>query len=212
MSEFNNELEQEELKKLITLKFERVKDETDQKDKENNKDKFYDLKEWYVSKEIKDGLTYIFLKLGKELNLNYFGIVVKTMTDGDPFDDNDNNKIPLANMNLGSFKKIMDITEILKDIPFSYDNNVRFKINKPLMHENFYDNISMEESTEIDISTIKNNLETYIENLNNKDLSELANVTNYLDLSDILELICARIAFNIREMDEEQISNEFGEN
>ena len=205
MSEFNNEPEPEE----ITLKFER------QGDLIINEDKFYDLKEWYVSKEIntEDHLTYIYLKKDSKLNLNYFGNVVKTMTDGDPLDDNDNDndKIPLTNMNLKSFKKIMDITQILKDIPFSEDYNIRFQINKPLMHENFYENIRMkEESTEIDFSTIKNNLETYIENLNNKDLSELANVTNYLDLSDILELICARIAYNIREMDEEKISEEFG--
>lgn len=210
MSEFNNEPEPEELKKSITLKFEKQEEDLD-----INEDKFYDLNEWYVSKEIntEDDLTYIFLKYNSELkenselNLNYFGNVVK-ITINEDIDDA--GPIPLMNMDLKSFKKIMEITQILKDIPFSKDN-VRFKINKPLMHENFYENIRMEEeSTEIDFSTIKNNLETYIENLNNKDLSELANVTNYLDLSDILELICARIAYNIREMDEEKISEEFG--
>lgn len=194
-----------EIEKFVTLKFVKGKPE--------NIENCYDLTEWYVSKEIKKedhNNIYIHLKEDQAENYNYFGNLVETMTDGNPINDNDT--IPLPNVNFNEFRKIMDITELLKNIPFNEKNN-RFRVEKPLMYEDFYENIKMNDPTENkNLEEIKNSLKLYIDDLNNKDLTELANATNFLNLSDILELICARIAFNIREMDEEQISNEFGEN
>ena len=204
------EKNESEKEKFVTLKFVNDKIVNDQKE-------YYDLTEWYVSRKITEedhNNIYIHLKEDQSENYNYFGNLVETMTDGNPIDDddNDNDTIPLPNVNFNEFSKIMEITELLKNIPFNEKNN-RFRVEKPLMYEDFYENIKMNDPIENgNLEKIKNSLRSYIDNLNNKDLTELANATNYLNVSDILELICARIAFNIREMDEEQISNEFSEN
>lgn len=204
------EKNESEKEKFVTLKFVNDKIVNDQKE-------YYDLTEWYVSRKITEedhNNIYIHLKEDQSENYNYFGNLVETMTDGNPIDDddNDNDTIPLPNVNFNEFSKIMEITELLKNIPFNEKNN-RFRVEKPLMYEDFYENIKMNDPIENgNLEEIKNSLRSYIDNLNNKDLTELANATNYLNVSDILELICARIAFNIREMDEEQISNEFSEN
>ena len=184
----------------------------------------YDLGDCFVLKNFieenkEDKYIEIYPK-GDSVDRNKFGVLsYATYDDSNGVITNEDiheeiDIMPIHNVTEESMKNLFDILETLKELKYYSINEEKllFKINKPLVDEEFINNLVFEKDVNIEIvNNIKENLDSHLKNLSNEKLQSLANTTNYLDIKSILDLVCARIAYNIREMSVEDIEKEFND-
>ena len=192
--------------------------------KPDNDVEVYDLGDCFVLKNFieennEDKYIEIYPK-GDSIDRNKFGVLsYATYDDSNGVITNEDiheeiDIMPIHNVTEESMKNLFDILETLKELKYYSINEEKllFKINKPLVDEEFINNLVFEKDVNIEIvNNIKENLDSHLKNLSNEKLQSLANTTNYLDIKSILDLVCARIAYNIREMSVEDIEKEFND-
>lgn len=190
--------------------------------KPDSKDEVYDLGDCFVLKNFEELDKNRYIEIYPKENSvdrNKFGALSYATYDSNGVITNDEIEeeidiMPISNVTEESMKDLFDILEKLKELKFYSINEEKllFKINKPLMDEEFINNLVFEKDVNIEIvNNIKENLGSYLKNLSNEKLQSLANTTNYLAIQSILDLVCARIAYNIREMSEQDIEKEFND-
>ena len=137
-----------------------------------------------------------------DYNVASMSKLIKTIVNNEGSDDDEDDKsfddIPLANVSEKILKLILIFCE------YHYENKME-EIEKPLK-PNFKECVSEWDYNFISL--------TNFEELNYKDkmdmVAEIILAANYLDIKDLIELGCSKVASEIKGLTSEQIKEKFG--